>query len=66
MKNNVIEISCNDLKKSLPDVAYNSQEDTFFVFWAASRATKAKPRITLLPDRNCPEAGNRWAGRLSW
>jgi len=24
------------MKKSLPDVAYNSEEDTFFAFWAAS------------------------------
>jgi hypothetical protein len=36
MKNNCIEISSNDLKKSLPDVAYNSVEDNFFVFWAAA------------------------------
>jgi len=36
MKNNCIEISSNDLKKSLPDVAYNSVEDYFFVFWAAA------------------------------
>jgi uncharacterized protein YlbG (UPF0298 family) len=36
MKNNCIEISSNDLKKSLPDVAYNSVENNFFVFWAAA------------------------------
>lgn len=36
MKNNCIEISCNDLKKSLPDVAYNAAENNFFVFWAAA------------------------------
>jgi hypothetical protein len=36
MKNNCIEISSNDLKKSLPDVAYNSAENNFFVFWAAA------------------------------
>jgi uncharacterized protein YlbG (UPF0298 family) len=36
MKNNCIEISSNDLKKSLPDVAYNSAEDNYFVFWAAA------------------------------
>ena len=36
MENNFIEISSNDLKKSLPDVAYNSVEDNFFVFWAAA------------------------------
>jgi len=35
VKNTVIEISCNDLKKSLPDVAGNSAESTFFVVWAA-------------------------------
>ncbi len=36
MKNNCIEISSNGLKKSLPDVAYNSVENNFFVFWAAA------------------------------
>ena len=35
MKNNCIEISSNELKKSLPDVACNSVENNFFVFWAA-------------------------------
>jgi len=35
MKNSIIEISCNDRKKSLPDVACNSAENTFFVVWAA-------------------------------
>ncbi len=34
-KKNPIAISDNDLKKSLPDVAYNSADNTFFVFWAA-------------------------------
>ncbi len=34
-KKNPIAISDNDLKKSLPDVAYNSSDNTFFVFWAA-------------------------------
>lgn len=36
MHKNCIEISRNDLKKSLPDVAYNDVEDTFFIFWAAA------------------------------
>lgn len=36
MRNNIIEISCNDRKKSLPDVAYNSVENTFSVVWAAA------------------------------
>jgi hypothetical protein len=35
MKNNCIEISCNDRKKSLPDVVCNSVENNFFVVWAA-------------------------------
>ena len=36
MKNNCIAISSNDLKKSLPDVACNSAENNFFVFWGAA------------------------------
>jgi len=36
MKNACIDIASNNLKKSLPDVAYNSAEDTFLVVWAAA------------------------------
>ena len=36
MTNNYIDISNNELKKSLPDVVYNSAENTFFVFWTAA------------------------------
>jgi len=36
MQNKSIEISRNDLKKSLPDVACNSAKDTFFAVWAAA------------------------------
>ena len=35
-KKNPISIADNILKKSLPDVAYNSVDDNFFVFWAAA------------------------------
>ena len=35
-KKGPIEVSVSDLKKSLPDVAYNSADDNFFVFWAAA------------------------------
>jgi hypothetical protein len=36
MKNKAIEISRNDLRKSLPDVACNEAEDVFFAVWAAA------------------------------
>lgn len=36
MKKTYLEIAKNELKKSLPDLAYNSEEDTFFVSWAAA------------------------------
>jgi hypothetical protein len=42
MKKKHIEVSINDLKKSLPDVAYNSKENSFFVFWAASPGEESK------------------------
>ena len=35
MKNNCIEISKNDRKKSLPDVTCNSAENNVFVVWSA-------------------------------
>jgi hypothetical protein len=36
MKKDCIEISINDHRKSLPDVAYNSVQDIFFTVWAAA------------------------------
>ena len=36
MKKDCIEISINDHRKSLPDVAYNSVQDVFFTVWAAA------------------------------
>ena len=31
-----INISSNDLRKALPDAAWNAQEDSFFTVWAAA------------------------------
>jgi uncharacterized protein YlbG (UPF0298 family) len=42
ISNNSIEISTNDFKKSLPDVAYNSADNNFFVFWAATPGAKSQ------------------------
>ena len=32
----IIEIASNDLRKALPDAAWNATEDTFFAVWAAA------------------------------
>ncbi len=36
MENKNLEISCNDQRKSLPDAAWNTRDDTFFAVWAAA------------------------------
>ena len=36
MENKIIEIASNDLRKALPDVAWNADEDSFFAVWAAA------------------------------
>lgn len=36
MENKSLEISCNDRRKSLPDVAWNARDDTFFAVWSAA------------------------------
>lgn len=36
MPKTTIEIAANDLRKSLPDVAWNAAEDSFFAVWAAA------------------------------
>ncbi len=42
MKNDCIEISINDHRKSLPDVAYNSVQDEFFTVWASAPGEKSQ------------------------
>jgi hypothetical protein len=36
MHNKIIDISSNDLRKALPDVAWNATNDTFLAVWAAA------------------------------
>ena len=36
MQKTMIEISANDLRKALPDTAWNAAEDTFLAVWAAA------------------------------
>jgi len=57
MKNNCIEISSNVLKKSLPDVAYNSVEDNFFVFWAAAPGEESKAADYFISGQKISSSG---------
>ena len=36
MQKTIIEIASNDLRKALPDAAWNAVEDSFFAVWAAA------------------------------
>jgi len=57
MKNNCIEISSNDLKKSLPDVAYNSVENNFFVFWAAVPGEESQTSDNFISGQKISASG---------
>ena len=57
MKNNVIEISSNDLKKSLPDVACNSAENNFFVVWAAAPGEESKTADNFISGQKISSFG---------
>ena len=57
MKNKCIEISSNILKKSLPDVAYNSEEDNFFVFWAAAPGEESQTADFYISGQKVSNSG---------
>lgn len=57
MKNNCIDISINDLKKALPDVAWNSAENTFFVVWAASPGEESKTADYFISGQKISSSG---------
>jgi hypothetical protein len=57
MKNNCIDISSNDLKKSLPDVACNSAEDNFFVVWAAVPGEESKAADYFISGQKISSSG---------
>ena len=62
MKNKCIEISSNDLKKSLPDVAYNSVENNFFVVWAASPGEESKTADYFIFGQKISSSGEALGG----
>ena len=57
MKSNYIEISNNDLKKSLPDVAYNSVENAFFVFWTAAPGEESQTAASFIAGQKISSSG---------
>jgi hypothetical protein len=62
MKNNVIKISCNDLKKSLPDVTCNSAENTFFVVWAAVPGAESRTADNVICAQKISASGETLGG----
>ena len=57
MNNNCIEISRNELKKSLPDVAYNLAENNFFVFWAAAPGEESQTADYFISGQRISSSG---------
>ncbi len=62
MKKNSIEISCNDLKKSLPDVSGNSAENNFFVVWAAVPGEESRTADNFIFGQKITAAGEALGG----
>ena len=57
MENTCIAISRNDLKKSLPDVAYNSVENNFFVFWGATPGDESPTADSFISGQKISSTG---------
>ena len=57
MKNNCIEISSNELKKSLPDVACNAVENNFFAFWGAAPGDESQTADYFLSGQKISSSG---------
>jgi hypothetical protein len=62
MKINAIEIASNDLKKSLPDVACNAAENTFFAVWAAAPGEKSQTSDYFIFGRKISSSGEALGG----
>jgi hypothetical protein len=62
MKNNYIEISSNDRKKSLPDVACNSVDNTFFVVWAAGPGEESQTADNFICGQKMSASGEALGG----
>ena len=52
-----IPIADNDLKKSIPDVAYNSEDNNFFVFWAAAPGQESQTTEYLISGQKISSFG---------
>ncbi|MBN2109104.1 MAG: hypothetical protein JW832_16880 [Deltaproteobacteria bacterium] len=57
MKKTVIEISRNDLRKSLPDVACNEAEGTFFAVWAAAPGMESSSADYFISGQKISSSG---------
>ncbi len=57
MQNHVMEISSTAHKKSLPDVAYNSAADMFFVVWAATPGEESETFDNLICGQKISASG---------
>ena len=62
MENNCIAIARNDLKKSLPDVAYNSVENNFFVFWGAAPGDESPTADSFISGQKISSSGEVLGG----
>jgi len=57
MKNDCIEISVNDYRKSLPDVALNSKRNEFLVVWAAAPGEESQTFEYLISGQRISDTG---------
>ncbi len=64
MDKRCIEISSNDRKESMPDVAYNSQDNTFFVVWAAVPGEESQTADYFVSGRKIAGDGTPLGGPI--
>jgi len=62
MPKTTFEIAANDLRKSLPDVAWNSTEDSFFAVWPAAPGMESDSAHYFLCGRKIAPDGTLMGG----
>jgi hypothetical protein len=65
MGNKCIEIARSDLRKSLPDAACNSAEDTFFVVWASVPGAESTTADYFITGQKFSSSGEELEGPVA-
>lgn len=64
MQKTIIEIAANELRKSLPDAAWNSAEDSFFAVWPAAPGMESDSADYVIAGRKISSNGTSMGAPL--